>query len=85
MDDCLHEPYRKHLVKGFDELKKTAISAGAFSYCLSGAGSTVISYCKKEVAKAVQESLNLEAQKLGIGGQAIILDPCRKGVQYTLS
>lgn len=85
MDDCLHEPYRKHLVKGFDEFKKAAIGAGAFSYSLSGAGSTVISYCKKEVAKSVEDAIKLEAKKLGIEGQTMVLDPCKNGLQYTIS
>ena len=85
MDDCLHEPYRKHLIKGFDEFRKAALSAGAFSYCLSGAGPTVISYCKKDQSNKVQIALELEAKRLGISGQSLILDPCRIGAQYTLS
>lgn len=40
--DSFHEPYRKKLIPGFDELRATAEAFGALGFFLSGSGSTVI-------------------------------------------
>ena len=45
MADKLHEPYRKGLIKSFDDFKAAALDAGAFAFSLSGSGSTIIAYC----------------------------------------
>lgn len=39
-NDCLHEPYRRTLIPGFDEVGAAARQAGAVSFFLSGSGST---------------------------------------------
>lgn len=42
MEDQLHQPFRKNLIKGFDQLLKTAYQNGAYGAALSGAGPTII-------------------------------------------
>lgn len=85
MNDRIHEPYRKCLIKGFDELKEVAISAGAFAFSLSGAGSTVIAYsCEGESAK-VKSSMEKAAEELGIKGKTIIIKPCFEGAVYEIN
>ena len=42
MDDQLHQPYRKKLIKGFDQIIRTAYNNGAAGAALSGAGPTIL-------------------------------------------
>lgn len=79
MDDCLHEPYRKVLIKGFDDFKREALAQGAFSFSLSGSGSTVIAYALEENVQKVAEAFEELAKKLDIAGEVKILAPCDSG------
>lgn len=40
--DVLHEPYRKKLISGFDEIKSLCLSLGAVAFFISGSGPTCI-------------------------------------------
>jgi homoserine kinase len=58
IDDIIVEPARKHLIPGYDEVKRKAIKAGALAVTISGAGPSIISFLKsnkngKEVAEAM--------------------------------
>ncbi len=79
MEDRIHEPYRKSLLKGFDEFKKSAKDHGAFAFSLSGAGSTVIAYVNEKYAEDVEEGFNQCAKELNVDGKAKILTPCHHG------
>ncbi|ETI67802.1 homoserine kinase [Neobacillus vireti] len=57
--DLFHQPYRKPLVLGFQEIERAAKLSGAFGTALSGAGPTVICFTEKE--KGRQLSLDLQA------------------------
>ena len=46
--DRLHEPYRRPLIPGFDEVHRTAIRAGAVTTTLSGAGPSVLAWCDND-------------------------------------
>ncbi len=57
MNDKLHQPYRSTLIPGFDDVVEAALSAGALSIALSGAGPTIAAYCldnMQEVGKSMQ-------------------------------
>ena len=49
MSDKLHQPYRSSLIPGFDDVVDAAISAGALSVALSGAGPTIAAYCLENI------------------------------------
>ena len=58
IDDIIVEPARKHLIPGYDEVKRKATKAGALAVTISGAGPSIISFLKsnknsKEVADAM--------------------------------
>ena len=38
MQDRLHEPYRRSLIPGIDQLEQQALAEGALGFCISGAG-----------------------------------------------
>ena len=44
MQDRLHEPYRKALIPGFDDVERVALEQGAYAVCLSGAGPTLLAF-----------------------------------------
>lgn len=57
--DRLHEQYRGHLIKGFEEVKETALEKGATGSVLSGAGPTILAVSLKneeEIGKAMVET-----------------------------
>jgi homoserine kinase len=78
MADCLHQPYRKGLIKGYDRVEIAAKDAGAYGLVISGAGpsllaltnvnhqETVISAIgeawKQEGIEAIVRSLSLDSQ-----------------------
>ncbi len=44
INDIIVEPARKHLIPGFDSVKKNALRAGAMGVTISGAGPSVIAF-----------------------------------------
>lgn len=57
LKDRFHEPYRKSLIPGYDEVKKAAIKLGAIGCYLSGAGPTMMCITKSDNTE-VYESLS---------------------------
>ncbi|MDK2984624.1 MAG: homoserine kinase [Clostridia bacterium] len=55
--DTFHQPYRKSLVPGMDDVFKAAKSRGAFGVALSGAGPSIIAFCRKEDTSKVGEAM----------------------------
>ena len=79
MVDRLHEPYRKSLIKNFDDFKTSALEAGAFAFSLSGSGSTIIAYCDHDSAHHVKRAFKEVSQKYSISGTSKIIAPCSQG------
>lgn len=79
MVDRLHEPYRKALIKNFDDFKASALEAGAFAFSLSGSGSTIIAYCDHDSAPHVKRAFEEVSQKYSISGTSKIIAPCSQG------
>lgn len=61
IQDCIIEPSRKHLIPGYDIVKKNALKAGASGIAISGAGPSMIAVVDKkksdpyQVVSAMQE------------------------------
>ena len=79
MADKLHEPYRKGLIKSFDDFKAAALDAGAFAFSLSGSGSTIIAYCDHDSAPSVKDAFETISQRYEISGASKIIAPCGQG------
>ena len=79
MNDRIHEPYRKKLIKKFDELKGAALESGAFAFSLSGAGSTVIAYTSENDSEKVRKAMEEVAETNNIEGKAVVIKPCADG------
>lgn len=58
LKDVLIEPYRKHLIPDFDNVKNSAIENGALGSGISGAGPSIFALCKgKEIAEKVANAM----------------------------
>jgi len=63
IQDVIVEPARKHLIPGFSKVKNNALNAGALGVTISGAGPSVIAFCKKsqnlkKIEKSMEKGFN---------------------------
>ncbi|BAP17285.1 homoserine kinase [cyanobacterium endosymbiont of Epithemia turgida] len=73
LDDRIHQPYRQMLIKGYNSLKKAAMSVGAYGVVISGAGSTVIALTSSEHAEQVSLAMTNAWMHIGIEAEALLL------------
>jgi len=70
MKDKLHQPFRRHLISGYDKFEKTGYENGALGVCISGSGPTILGFIvddSERLQKAWQEKvreLNIQASVL---------------------
>ena len=57
MGDRIHQPYRKKLIPGYDEVHRAALQAGAWGLVISGAGPTLLALSPPDAAEAVREAM----------------------------
>lgn len=80
LEDRIHEPYRKKLIKGYDAIRMAAREAGAAAVYLSGAGPTMAAFCLgARAAKRVSAAMLGVAKAKGFAAEAPVLRPSRKG------
>ncbi|MEH1834261.1 MAG: homoserine kinase [Nostoc sp.] len=66
LQDKLHQPYRKALIRGYDVVNIAAVSAGAYGMVISGAGPTLLALADKLHSKAVEAAMLAAWQEEGI-------------------
>jgi homoserine kinase len=57
LGDALHQPYRRRLVPGMDEVIAAAVAAGAYGAALSGSGPTIVALAPPPRAAAVGRAM----------------------------
>lgn len=78
--DKLHEPYRKALVPGFDDVVRAARLRGALGAALSGAGPTVVAFIPKGAnAEAVGAAMVAAFDDAGVSARWLALKPDNAG------
>lgn len=70
--DRLHQPYRRHLVPGFERVVAAAVDAGAYGAVLSGSGPTVAALTQATAARAVGEAMRAAFEGAGVRSQVIV-------------
>jgi len=66
LDDVLHVPFRRSLVRGYDEVTSAARNAGAFGATLSGSGPTLLAVVPVTLLQAVSEAMQRAWDKIGV-------------------
>ena len=64
--DRIHEPYRKTLIPGYDQVTQAALAAGAYGTTISGAGPTLLALGHPEQADAIAQTMAITWQQQGI-------------------
>lgn len=72
LDDVLHVPHRRALVRGYDDVVRAALSAGAFGATLSGSGSSVVAIAPATDAAAVADALVDAWRASGVRADALV-------------
>lgn len=81
LGDRLHQPYRKELIKGYDQIIEAAEKNGALGCCLSGAGPTMIAFLEKDYRQFLQR-MSVALKDIPGGWQAQLLDVCYEGATW---
>ena len=76
IQDVIVEPARKHLIPGFSKVKNNALNAGALGVTISGAGPSVIAFCKKsQNLKKIGKSMEKGFNSVKVDSHIIICKP----------
>lgn len=70
VDDVLHVPFRRSLVRGFDAVVDAARVAGAYGATLSGSGSTIAAIAPRAVARSVGRAMESAWREAGVEARA---------------
>lgn len=81
--DVLHLPYRRSLVKGYDDVVDAAVRAGAHAGTMSGSGSSILALAPAPVAAAVAAAMATAWAEVGVTAHCFATEPSDRG--YTLS
>ncbi len=82
MEDKLHQPYRKSLIPGMDEVFESARRAGARGVFLSGAGSGIAALSDRE-EKKIGEAMQEAFSKKGLKSRVMILEIDKEGASIS--
>lgn len=83
MEDRLHEPYRRGLIRGYDEIRAAATEAGAAAVYLSGAGPTMAAFCKGQArARRAAQAMAEAVRNMDFPAEAITLRPRPTGAEF---
>ncbi|HET8948347.1 MAG TPA: homoserine kinase [Candidatus Polarisedimenticolia bacterium] len=79
--DRVIEPARRHLIPGFDEVKRAALEAGACGASISGAGPAVFAVTTPDKAEAVAAAMHAAFSRHGLGARHFICPPDNRGAR----
>jgi len=76
--DVIVEPARKHMIPGYDNVKKNALRSGAFGVTISGAGPSVIAFAsKKQHVKKIGDAMKMGFKSAKVDCDIIICKPSK--------
>ncbi len=73
LQDKIHQPYRKSLIKGFEAVHTAALTAGAFELVISGAGPTLLALTDGISASRVAEAMTSAWKQEGVNPEVKVL------------
>ena len=84
LQDKLHQPYRRSLIKGYDSVYSAALSAGAYGMVISGAGPTLLALTDTLHSEAVEIAMEKAWQQQGIKAVTHSLQVDTKGSRQVI-
>jgi homoserine kinase len=81
LQDKLHQPYRKSLIKGYDEVSAAALNAGAYGMVISGAGPTLLALTNTSHSIDVVAAMATAWKNIGVGAQVRALNIDSEGAR----
>ncbi|MGA2089856.1 MAG: homoserine kinase [Endomicrobiales bacterium] len=85
MDDRLHQPYRKKLIPGMDEVFSAARRKGAYGVAISGAGPSLIALADPSQAPAVAAAMQKAWKTRSIASRTFIFDFDTAGARVVIT
>ena len=84
LEDKIHQPYRKSLIRGYDEVKSAAIANGAYGMVISGAGPTLLALTNRDQVSTVVKAMSEAWAKIGIKAdvRSLLLDTAGAKINY---
>lgn len=73
LQDRIHQPYRKVLIRGYDAIEQAATAAGAYGLVISGAGPTLLALATIDRASDVATAMQDAWGSIGVESQVQIL------------
>ena len=80
LQDKLHQPFRKQLIPGYDEFESVAYENGALGVCISGSGSTILSFVIEDEER-LQTAWLVKAVELNLEGKVQVVQIENLGVK----
>jgi homoserine kinase len=80
MDDRIHQPYRKILIREYEIVESEAVKAGAAAVCLSGAGPAMLAICDATRTESVAEAMRGVLDAIGTGCRTLVVSPDHTGI-----
>lgn len=84
IDDRLHQPYRKHLFRGYDVLCAAAYDGGAAGFCVSGAGPTMLAITERDHRDSTIRALQAGLAQAGLTGTVREICPDNIGTRVAV-
>jgi len=74
LDDVLHAPHRRSLVRGYDAVTAAARAAGAFGATLSGSGSSILAVTPAAAARGVATTMARVWSALDVTAETFVIE-----------
>lgn len=85
LDDRIHQNQRAPLIRGYEEITRAAVEAGAIGATLSGAGSTILLWCESSSTRsAIENTVRDVTQSGDFHGRLLWLEVDEQGAQSVL-
>ncbi|MEW6557229.1 MAG: homoserine kinase [Elusimicrobiota bacterium] len=81
MEDKLHQPYRKKLIPGMDDVFNSAKKFGAYGVCISGSGPTILAISGKWLASKIGKAMQKTFLKYNVESKYIVSDFDNEGIR----
>lgn len=83
LKDVIVEPVRSQLIEGFDEVKTSALKAGADAVCISGSGPTLFAVTNQyvETSQRIRKAMVKAFKEFGIASKSLVTEMDLEGTR----